>query len=355
MALQSRLFRNDPNLEAATVSHPAHIVPGARGEHVRKIQLALIQLDGAAIAADGIYGPATAAAVLAYKKKRNIVNRAYQTQADNIVGKMTIDRLDKEMLAAEQSNNDRTPRCNFPPDTQQSTRRSFAVGNRLVGDAPVELTGFMLLADKDASLPLAKSWIASTLLKINQIEGKIERFKVYTAADIAFFSSIETHFKVNIPNVSESVAKDRLRKIKEMFLKIQKVLAVIGPGSTRVLGNPGVPDKATAPLGGIDNPADFVTIGRDFHNSNANMRAAVLIHEGGHFADVSCSHAASEQPAPNGSFLTRADGTDDPFAIRVNPGRLNYAQLDFNLHMQNAYSFAQCAMHNGLGFDKRPP
>src|SRR3954463_9380189 len=72
MALQSQLFRNDPKLEAAAVSDPAHIVPGARGEHVRKIQLALIQLDRAAIAADGVYGPATAAAVLAYKKKRNI-------------------------------------------------------------------------------------------------------------------------------------------------------------------------------------------------------------------------------------------------------------------------------------------
>lgn len=344
MALQSQLFRNDPNLEAAAVSDPAHIVPGTRGEHVRKIQLALIQLDGAAIATDGIYGPATAAAVLAYKQKRNIVNRAYQTQADNIVGKMTIDRLDKEMLAVEQSNNDRTPRCIFPPDTQQSTRGSFAVG-----DAPVELTGFMLLADKDASLPLAKAWITSTLTKISQVEGKVERFKVYTAADIAFFSSIETHFKVNIPNVSESVARDRLRKIKQMFLKIQKVLDVIGPGSTRVLGNPGVPDKALAPLGGINNPAQFVTIGRDFHNSNANMRAAVLIHEGGHFADASCSHAASEQPAPNGSPIV------DEFSAAVNPGMLNYAQLDFNLHMQNAYSFAQCAMHNGLGIDKRPP
>jgi hypothetical protein len=342
MALQSQLFRNDPNLEAAAVSDPAHIVPGARGEHVRKIQLALIQLDRAAIAADGIYGPATAAAVLAYKKQRNIVNSAYQTQADNIVGKMTIDRLDKEMLAAEQSNNDRTPRCIFPPDTQQN-RRSFAAA------APVELTGFMLLADKDANLPLAKSWIAVTLAKISQVEGKIERFKAYTAADIAFFSSIETHFKVNIPNVSESEARDRLRKIKQMFLKIQRVLGVIGPGSTRVIGNPGVPDKALAPLGGIDIPTKFITIGRDFHDSNANMRAAVLIHEAGHFADASCSHAASEQPSPNGLPI------EDPFGTAVNPRKLNYAQLDFNLHMQNAYSFAQCAMHNGLGIDKRPP
>jgi len=77
MALQSQLFRGDPQLEAAAVSDPAHIEPGARGEHVRKIQLALIQLDGADIDPDGQYGPATAAAVLAYKQKqkRNIINR----------------------------------------------------------------------------------------------------------------------------------------------------------------------------------------------------------------------------------------------------------------------------------------
>ena len=342
MALQSQLLRGDPNLESAAVSDAAHIVPGAKGQHVRKIQLALIQLDGAVISADGMYGPGTAAAVLAYKKRRNIVNRAYQAQADNIVGKMTIDRLDKEMFAAEQTN-DRAIRCVFPPDTQQSTRQSFAVG-----DGPTELTGFKLLEEMRASLPLARSWIAATLAKISQVEAKIDRFKVYTAADVAFFSSIETHFKVNIPNVSEAVARDRLDKIKRMYFKIQKVLTVI---NERVVGNPGVPDKALAPLGGIDISSAFITIGRDFHNSNANMRAAVLIHEAGHFADASCSHAASEQPSPNGSPLD----DKDTFAKKVNPGRLNYAQLDFNLHIQNAYSFAQCAMHNGLGFDKRPP
>jgi peptidoglycan hydrolase-like protein with peptidoglycan-binding domain len=101
MALQSQLFRGDAKLEAAAVSDPAHIVPGARGEHVRKIQLALIQLDEAVIDPDGIYGPATAAAVFAYKNKRNIVNRSYQTQADNIVGKMTMALLDAELLSKE--------------------------------------------------------------------------------------------------------------------------------------------------------------------------------------------------------------------------------------------------------------
>ena len=101
MALQSQLLRGDPKLEAAAVSDPAHITTGAKGDHVRKIQIALTVLDGADLAHDGAYGPKTAAAVLAYKQKRNIVNRSYQTKADNIVGKMTMASLDEEMKKKE--------------------------------------------------------------------------------------------------------------------------------------------------------------------------------------------------------------------------------------------------------------
>jgi peptidoglycan hydrolase-like protein with peptidoglycan-binding domain len=101
MPLASKLFRGDPDLEAAAVSDPAHIVPGAAGPHVNKIQQALIELDGADIAQDGSYGPETAAAVLAYKRKRSIINRNYQTQADDIVGRMTVAALDKEMREKE--------------------------------------------------------------------------------------------------------------------------------------------------------------------------------------------------------------------------------------------------------------
>src|SRR5262249_31871388 len=98
---RSQLLRDDPKLEAAGVSDQAHITGGARGDHVRKIQRALNQLDGARLSVDGDYGVATARAVLAYKQKRNIVNRSYQTTADDIVGKMTIAALDTELLAHE--------------------------------------------------------------------------------------------------------------------------------------------------------------------------------------------------------------------------------------------------------------
>jgi len=101
MALRSKLFAGDPKLEAAATSDAAHITQGAVGEFVRKIQMALRQLDYATIDGDRRYGPATAAAVLAFKQKRDIVNRSYQSQADNVVGKMTMATLDAEMVEAE--------------------------------------------------------------------------------------------------------------------------------------------------------------------------------------------------------------------------------------------------------------
>ena len=102
MALKSNLFAGDARLEACAVSHHDHVTPGATGPHVRKIQGAIMALDGAVIdkgESDAAhYGPSTARAVLAYKTKRDIVNRSYQSQADNIVGIMTIKALDAELL-----------------------------------------------------------------------------------------------------------------------------------------------------------------------------------------------------------------------------------------------------------------
>jgi hypothetical protein len=102
MALQSALFRNDEKIEAAAKIDSAHIVPNSVGPHVSKIQTALMLTDNARIEPDEIqkmtYGKTTAEAVLAFKRKRDIVNRSYQTTADNIVGKLTVAALDKELV-----------------------------------------------------------------------------------------------------------------------------------------------------------------------------------------------------------------------------------------------------------------
>jgi hypothetical protein len=64
-----------------------------------------VQLDGLHIEQSelvgGKYGTSTAAAVLSFKTRRNIVNRSYQNVADDIVGKMTIAELDKEIAKKE--------------------------------------------------------------------------------------------------------------------------------------------------------------------------------------------------------------------------------------------------------------
>lgn len=103
MALQSTLFSGDPLLEAAAVSDPAHIVPGARGPHVVKIQQALIKVGGAAIAADGVYGPATALAVADFKRKQQPPILNFAGLIDNIIGIKTMAALDALLLAPQAS------------------------------------------------------------------------------------------------------------------------------------------------------------------------------------------------------------------------------------------------------------
>jgi hypothetical protein len=104
--LRSQMLREDRALQACLVSDPAHVVPGSRGPHVAKIQSALLLLDRrltlpAVELRAKHYGPGTAAAVLEFKRKRRIINFSYQTAPDNIVGKMTIARLDDELFGLE--------------------------------------------------------------------------------------------------------------------------------------------------------------------------------------------------------------------------------------------------------------
>ena len=78
---------------------------GAAGEHVQLIQRALVYLGATSITGSeyrtGTYGATTAAAVLRFKQQRQIMDLTYQTQADGIVDKMTISRLDDEMLMVQ--------------------------------------------------------------------------------------------------------------------------------------------------------------------------------------------------------------------------------------------------------------
>jgi hypothetical protein len=139
--LNSRLFKGDPALEACLVQDAAHVLLGAMGEHVGKIQAALDFLDHARIATAEVtmkkYGRSTSNAVLAYKQKRRIINFSYQTQADDIVGKMTIAALDREMFVLE-SRSQRRPQCGDPVGASGAGVRSVVpVSLSLRDSAPV--------------------------------------------------------------------------------------------------------------------------------------------------------------------------------------------------------------------------
>jgi len=118
---------------------------------VSKIQVALQELDGAKIddgdLATKSYGRSTAGAVLAYKSARQIINFAYQTKPDDIVGKMTIARLDAEM-AERENRSVRKVSCGDPqgggggrgPDiVTVSARSSFAEAEAAPQQFPAEL------------------------------------------------------------------------------------------------------------------------------------------------------------------------------------------------------------------------
>jgi peptidoglycan hydrolase-like protein with peptidoglycan-binding domain len=130
MPLVSNLFKDNKRLQSCLVSDPAHVTPGSTGEHVSLIQLALLDIENAAIAQGEVaakrYGPSTAAAVLAFKKKRKIINPAYQSSADNIVGKMTIAALDKEMFERQRTPQPKDKLCPRPGPVASSQPRLVA-------------------------------------------------------------------------------------------------------------------------------------------------------------------------------------------------------------------------------------
>jgi hypothetical protein len=105
MSLQSALFKGDLALEACLIRDSAHVTVGASGEHVAKVQRAVLTVFQTGInngeLAGMLYGGSTAAAVLKYKQNHAppIINTAYQRHADNIVGKMTIAALDQDLVA----------------------------------------------------------------------------------------------------------------------------------------------------------------------------------------------------------------------------------------------------------------
>jgi hypothetical protein len=203
------LFRDDVALQNCLVKDSAHVTPGSRGQHVGKIQTALSILEGALMDSDELasnsYGPSTADAVLAYKRRRDIVNRTYQQRADNIVGKMTIASLDRDMVQGEGR---RSPRSCKEPSSGPASRNARATASRsaLVGDTvgdtveqfPAILSVlFQLVRVRGQLGPKSFDIVSETLRRANEIVkpvgmrvAQINGFTVEIAAPVRFNSAV---------------------------------------------------------------------------------------------------------------------------------------------------------------------
>lgn len=239
MGLQSRHFGGDPALEACLIQDSAHVLEGAAGEHVQKIQTALKALDNGTIDAAELgakrYGPSTAAAVLAFKKKRRIINPAYQKREDNIVGKKTIAALDREMRAKEGGGG-----STISPDMQLVNAADM---RRLAGLMKAELELERLKETFEPDVP-------------------DENDRAVKALQRQLFVPLDSNFWNVINQVLSMVRTNRLTQAPFLIDKTKPEFAHVEPSL---------------------EPGKGVTFCASFFNTNDNCRHEVAAHEFFHF------------------------------------------------------------------------
>lgn len=292
MSLQSIQFKGDPALEACLVKDSAHILQGHVGDHVGKIQTALGTLDSASIESGEItgkrYGSSTASAVLTYKQRRRIINPAYQTTADNIVGKMTIAALDKELATSTTTD----------PKTAANEAK-----------------------------PLALKWVGNAIFALNaRIQSLGNRFGPSNLALVSF-PQIKLHFHTDRLKAGATEAAS-LQRLESNYQKIKKHLLNSDPIFRSV-------DDATAAretggqfrpgviLGAYTFPLKSVAFTSHFLTFGPNCKAATIIHELGHLISTSIGHVGGESgPAyDNSNFETAINNAHcyPNFATHVTP------------------------------------
>jgi hypothetical protein len=108
--LEHPLFKDDSRLQNCLRFDKDHVQFGDVGDFVSKIQLALITIDNLSIDPEELKKTAflttTRDAVRKYKEKRKTINFAYERTVDPIVGKMTIEQLDNDLLGRARTTTD---------------------------------------------------------------------------------------------------------------------------------------------------------------------------------------------------------------------------------------------------------
>ena len=300
MALNSKLFRGDPQLEACAREDSAHVTRGARGAHVVKIQQALNILDNAGLTADGDYGPATAGAVLRYKEKRNIVNRSIQSRADDIVGKMTIASLDDEMVRRENEAPDpNTCILRVGPGVRASSLVGVTAAAGDDDERKMQAARAQSLATLGQAIR-ALQGVQQAIVRQNLPFGRAmnaEESRILTAAGkwLAFNAGAPIRA---LPTIVAAVA---LMQRNLTIRNGQRLPPVI----KRTLG---VTDHALVRGGNVDNGVEcgdpFFTV------DGPNCRRDVITHEFVHFLGVRHGGGALDAPTPRDRITTPNQALD---------------------------------------------
>jgi hypothetical protein len=300
MSLQSQLFKSDKALEACAIQDSAHIQLGAVGQHVGKIQAALFLLDRLDINAVELsatrYGSSTAAAVVSFKKKRAIINRSYQTQVDNIVGKMTIAALDNEMLAQERAApNGRT--CILLSGTPRDVPGSV-VGDSFGVTAPAARSDADVMA---AALRASRSTVRSARDKLFDLANAIRTNKPLTAT-LTKFLSVATKW-LKLPANQQAALPHLDAAINLMFRNINiKTSTFTDVQLTRVVGTFHGLSNISAPDLGVRCGTPFFTA------DGPNCRRDVITHEFFHLVGV--QHGGTLGDTVRGNITTPALALD---------------------------------------------
>jgi hypothetical protein len=301
MGLESSVFKNDPKLEACLVSDPAHIFQGASGDHVKKIQDALIKTDGASIEQSELdrkfYGPSTAQAVLKFKTNPKRQIRNYKGEFDNIVGRKTIRALDLELAGIT-----------------NPTQKDLA------------------LLDK----PLAESIVRTALRAVDELGKDLKTLQAGTSLNLGTprWDALQKHFHL-LPQATSSlgraVTQADLDFIKQNY---QGVLQVFLNSAASFRNGPQVSDF---PARGsfVDQKIFFSPSFKDFDTPDEkaigpNSRAAILVHEAIHLTDS-------------------RSGEDDIHISEFDP---LYDRMSADNAIHNPSAYATFAWHITRGFDQ---
>lgn len=310
MALVSELFKDDTELEAVLKDPRAHLIvktPAIRGAHVGKVHeaLRLLQPGNPVSETEKIaqeYGESTAEAVLQYKKDRNIINPAYQKAPDNIVGTMTIQAMDDELVGKKASRSDLMDTA-FN-DSRQMLRTAVGILRKLKSDID------SVVAAGDS--PAAASALVQILIDNNRnIEVLARRLLVPR-------------------DVTSAAFRDALSKTIDLLDKnLRMPKSLFDAGLTGVC-SPTFP--ANVAIGGVPfaRTGDSLTPGKThlcepFFKSNRFQRRDVLTHEifhlfGPAFTDHSVANTAEGLSNPN-TLAQIASRLNDRFRQANSDGR----------------------------------